>query len=46
MHGHCTAGGPDMSLAERRAQAAEKERLLRLEERGKRVQFKVLLSTP
>ena len=37
-----TAGGPEMSLSERRAQIAEKERQMRLEERSKKLKFKVL----
>ena len=36
-----TTGGPEMSLSERRAQIAEKERQMRLEERSKKLKFKV-----
>lgn len=42
---HCNVGGPEMSSSEKREQIAEKERLVKLEERGKRVMFKVYNST-
>ena len=38
---HVFAGGPELSPSEKREQIAEKERLVKLEERGKRVLFKV-----